>query len=334
MDKVTTDKVTTDNATTEKATTDNIQYKIIDDDLQLYEGEENENNNSNIISRNSNGPSLESQIDDFIKKNSPKLYILTPCFASMCYVTYVNSLMRTIEYFRNIKFPLQIEFCRNDSLVSRARNNLIARAMTDSTATHFMFIDNDITWEPHEIIKLIMADKELIGGIYPLKNYDWNKLVKNPFNPYETDQLGTILKRKNASQLKDIISDEQMIQYNLLKYNINYKESVMQIENNIAKVRHIATGFMLIKRKVIENMQKAFPSTKYVDDVNFLQPHENTNAYALFDCGVEEGHYFSEDWLFCHRWSKMGGDIYIDVTVNLTHTGIEDYRGCYISTII
>ena len=287
-----------------------------------------------IASVQSTGPSIEIQIEEYIKENNPKLYLLTPCFASLCYVSYVHSLMNTVEYFRKIGFPLQVEFCRNDSLVSRARNNLIARAMTDSAATHFMFIDNDITWEPQDIIKLILSDKPLVGGVYPLKNYDWSKLTKNPNNPYETDLVGSLIKRKNTSQLKGLITDEQMIQFNLLRYNINYKDSVLQIANNIAKVKHIATGFMLIQRSVIENMQKAFPSTKYVDDVNFLQAHENVNAYALFDCGVEEGHYFSEDWLFCDRWTKMGGEIYIDVTINLIHTGIEDYRGCYISTII
>jgi len=316
---------------------DNIQYKIVDDDSTLY-GEESsatsDKKKPSVTSKPSIGPSIEIQIEEFVKKNSPKLYLLTPCFASICYIPYVHSLMNTIEYFRKNNFPLQVEFCRNDSLVSRARNNLIARAMTDKTATHFLFIDNDITWEPYDIMKLILADKELIGGVYPLKNYDWSKLTKNPMNPYETDLLGSLLKRKNTSQLKDLITDEQMIQFNLLRYNINYKDTVLQIENNVAKVKHIATGFMLIKREVIANMQKAFPSTKYVDDVNFLQPHENVNAYALFDCGVEEGHYFSEDWLFCDRWTKMGGDIYIDVTINLIHTGVEDYRGCYISTII
>ena len=275
---------------------DNIQYKIIEDDSSLYT-EDTKLDTIGIISKVSDGPSIESQIEEFIKMNKPKLYLLTPCFASLCYVSYVHSLMNTIEYFRKINFPLQVEFCRNDSLVSRARNNLIARAMSDSEATHFLFIDNDITWEPHDIMKLILSDKELIGGVYPLKNYDWSKLTKNPANPYETDLVGSILKRKNTSQLKDLITDEQMIQYNLLRYNINYKDSVLQIQNNAAKVKHIATGFMLIKRSVIANMQKAFPSTKYVDDVNFLHPHENINAYALFDCGVEEGHYFSEDWV-------------------------------------
>jgi hypothetical protein len=108
----------------------------------------------------------------------------------------------------------------------------------------------------------------------------------------------------------------------------------LSIDQNLAKVRHLATGFMMIKRGLIERMHKAFPSTKYVDDVCFLSAEESNFAYALFDCGVEDGHYFSEDWLFCHRWTKMGGSVYIDVSINLTHTGQEDYRGCYLSTII
>jgi hypothetical protein len=120
----------------------------------------------------------------------------------------------------------------------------------------------------------------------------------------------------------------------MLSYNVNYLEPVLRIVDNIAKVRHIATGFMLIQRNTLTEMMSAFPHTKYTDDVGFLGGDENKYAYALFDCGVEEGHYFSEDWLFCHRWTKMGGDVYIDVTVSLTHTGIEDYNGSYVSSIL
>jgi len=278
--------------------------------------------------------SFEQVVQSYIQQNRIKLYILTPCFASLCYTNYVHCLINSIEVFRRLNIPLKIEFCKNDSLVSRARNNLIARAMTDKDATHFLFIDNDISWDPADILKLIVADKDLVGGIYPLKNYDWEKLVKDPQNPYNSNVVQSWIKKKNDSQLKSMISDEGMIQFNLLRYNINYLSSTLEIQNNLTKVRHLATGFMMIRRKVIDTMMKAFPSTKYVDDVNFLKPEENDMAYALFDCGVEEGHYFSEDWLFCHRWSKMGGEIYVDVSINLTHTGIEDYRGCYVSTII
>lgn len=277
---------------------------------------------------------FDQMFQQFLQRNKIKLYILTPCFASLCYVNYVHCLMATVELFRKFNIPLKIEFCKNDSLVSRARNNLIARAMTDYEATHFLFIDNDISWDPVDILKLLMADKDLVGGIYPLKNYDWEKLVKDPQNPYNSNVIQTLLKRKNDSQLAGILSDAAMVQHNLLRYNINYVNQYLEITNNLAKVKHLATGFMMIRRKVLTNMMKAFPSTKYVDDVNFLKPEENAMAYALFDCGVEEGHYFSEDWLFCDRWTKMGGEVFVDVSINLTHTGIEDYRGCYISTII
>jgi hypothetical protein len=229
-----------------------------------------------------------------------------------------------------------IEFCRNDSLVSRARNNLVARAMANPKMTHIMFIDNDITWDANDILKLMISDKNLVGGIYPLKNYNWSDLLvdkKNPSNP-SPNTVQQMIERKNNSQFKDIISDESMVQFNLVRYNVNYLDSTLNIDKNLAKVKHIATGFMMIKRNVIEKMSQAFPSTKYVDDVNFLKKEENEFAYALFDCGVEEGHYFSEDWLFCHRWTKMGGSIWMDVSIALTHTGIEDYKGCYITSII
>jgi len=239
--------------------------------------------------------------------------------------------MNTINLFKQFNFPIQVEFCKNDSLVSRARNNLVARALSDTASTHFMFIDSDISWDSRDILKLILSDKELIGGIYPLKNYDWSKLVKNP------DYVSQLLKRKNEGQLGkmiEMISDEKIIQHNLLNYNINYLTNLLKIDNNLAKVRHVATGFMMIKREVFTKMMKSFPSTKYVDDVNFLRPHENEFAYALFDCGVEDGHYFSEDWLFCHRWTKMGNEIWIDVSINLIHSGNEDFCGSYISSFI
>jgi hypothetical protein len=316
------------------ANNDNIKFQIVDDDNNLFGTSPAPSVNTNILHQNTGASDFEKQIISFFQKNKVKLYILTPCFASLCYVNYVSCLMTTIELFRRFNIQLKVEFCKNDSLVSRARNNLIARAMTDKDATHFLFIDNDITWDPVDILKLIIADKDLVGGIYPLKNYDWDKLIKDNTNPYNSNIIQSLLKKKNDSQLAGIISDSAMIQHNLLRYNINYLGQYLEINNNLAKVKHLATGFMMMKRKMLLNMMTAFPSTKYVDDVNFLKPEENAMAYALFDCGVEDGHYYSEDWLFCDRWSKMGGDIYVDVSINLTHTGIEDYKGCYISTII
>jgi len=275
---------------------------------------------------------FQDKVTEYLSKNKVCLYILTPHYGGMCYVNYMNSLIATISRMKEVGVEMHIEFCNNDSLVSRARNNLVAKALTNPNMTHMLFIDNDITWDPDSILKLLVADKPIVGGIYPLKHYNWERLVStNPENP---NVVKNWIDRKNQSMFKDAIPDVDMVHHRMLSYNLNYSTPTLKIENNLTEVRHIATGFMMIKRKVIEKMQLAFPSTKYVDDVGFLSSKESEQAFALFDCGVEDGHYFSEDWLFCHRWTKMGGEIHVDVTINLNHTGPVDYRGCYLASII
>jgi hypothetical protein len=276
----------------------------------------------------------EDLIKNFVSSNNPHIHILTPCYGGVCFVNFVHCLINTIDVFRKYNIGVSIDFCKNDSLVSRARNNLVARAMNNSKMTHIMFIDNDITWDPLDIIKLLLSNKQLVGGIYPLKHYNWNKLLNDKNDPTNTNIVESWLRKKNDSQFKNLISDEHVVQHKMLSYNVNYLTNTIQIENNLTKVKHIATGFMMIQRNVIESLSKAFPSTKYTDDVSFLSAEENKYAYALFDCGVEDDHYYSEDWMFCHRWTKLGGYVYVDVTINLTHTGIEDYKGCFLTSLI
>jgi hypothetical protein len=259
----------------------------------------------------------------------PSLVILTPCYGGQCFVNYVTCLMNTFNLFNRLNIPIHVEFCKNDSLVSRARNNLIAKAMAHENATHFLFIDSDITWNPYDVLKLLISNKELVGGVYPIKSYDWNKLANE-----EKNIIGEWLKHKRETPLDNIMGDAEYIQARLLRYNINYMSNTLTVHNNLTQVRHLATGFMMIKRDVIHKMSLAFPSTKYVDDVGFLTAEENKYAFALFDCGVEEGHYLSEDWMFCSRWEKMGGETFIDISIKLTHSGMQDYKGAYVASIM
>lgn len=303
---------------------------IIDDFAEKIENPPIPNPEQSTLQNKQGEQTFMQKVNDFVSKNKTKVYILTPCYGSLCFVNYVKCVMATCDMFRSLGIGYSLEFCRNDSLVSRARNNLVAKAMNDPEMTHIIFIDADITWNPTDILKLIVCNKALCGGVYPLKHYYWERLTANP----EKNFIKEVLERKKKSDFHSHISDELMIQHNLLRYNINYNNNVLSIDNNLAKVRHLATGFMMIKRSTIEKMSQAFPSTKYTDDVGFLQGKENDFAYALFDCGVEDNHYYSEDWLFCHRWTKMGGSIWLDVTINLVHTGNEDFSGSYLSTIM
>jgi len=271
---------------------------------------------------------METELRVFLENNKVNVSILTPCYGSTCFTQYVSSLLKTTSLFNSLGINYTIHFCNSDSLVPRARNNMIANAMVDPEMTHFIFIDADIEWNAKDILKLILADKGIIGGIYPLKHFYWERLLdKGILEKWQS---------KKESPFMTHIADEILFQNCLLKYNFNKKEkdSDIAVQNNIAEVRHIATGFMMIKREVIECMQKAFPSTKYTDDVGYLTENGQKNAFALFDCSVEDGHYYSEDWLFCQRWINMGGKIYANVSINLNHIGVQSFQGNFLGSII
>jgi hypothetical protein len=277
---------------------------------------------------------FKQQVRDYVKANNPLLYILTPCYNGNCDITYVLSLLQTIEVFNSFNFPISVLFCRNDSLIPRARNNLIAKAMSNPKTTHMMFIDNDITWSGVDILKLVLADKPIVGGVYPLKKYNWDKLLVDKKNPYNSNVVQSLINKHESSILKNAISIPDFIQSSLLEYNINFLDPVLTINNNLAKVKHVATGFMMIQRNTLVQMMNYFSHTKYTDDTGYLEGDENKYAYALFNCDVGYDHYLSEDWLFCDRWSKMDGEIFIDISINLNHIGVNNYVGCFLSSLL
>jgi hypothetical protein len=232
--------------------------------------------------------------------------------------------MKTRDVLERAGIPVIIEFCRNDSLVPRARNNLLARAMSDPEMTHAMFIDADIHWSPMGVLQLLLADKPIVGGAYPLKRYNWSEL----------GAFTDLMTRHQASLASSSTTPADYVRHNLVRYNVNYASTTMDVVDSLIEVRHAPTGFLLLKRTSVEALQRVMPAAKYVDDVGYLSEAEQAHAYALFDCGVVDGHYYSEDWMLCHRWSLLcGGKVYVQICVPLTHTGVEDYAGFLLSSL-
>lgn len=76
------------------------------------------------------------------------------------------------------------------------------------------------------------------------------------------------------------------------------------------------TGFILIKRKVFEEMCGKYPDTRY---------DEHGERFALFDTSIHQGTYLSEDYTFCQRWRDIGGKIICHPKIQLKHWGLKAY---------
>jgi hypothetical protein len=211
------------------------------------------------------------------------LHIGMPCYGGNVSEPTMTSLLRFILMAQQVGLNWSLDTMVNESLVTRARNNLMAKMMTNASATHFMFIDADIRFQPESILQMMACNKDVIGGLYPKKALPVN-------------------------------------------YVINLKRET-KVQGDIFTVDTMGTGFLMFKRHVYETLCKAHPECKYVDDVGLGKQYEPT-MYSIFDVAIDEkGHYLSEDWLFCRRWSALGGEIWAHGKVLLNHIGHYEFVG-------
>jgi hypothetical protein len=125
------------------------------------------------------------------------LHIGIPCYGGMVSEPTMTSFLRFVLMASQLKLNWSLDTMVNESLVTRARNNLMAKMMTNNQATHFMFIDADIRFQPESIFQMIAHDKDVIGGLYPKKalpiNYVINlkPTVTVQGDIYTVDTMGT-----------------------------------------------------------------------------------------------------------------------------------------------
>jgi hypothetical protein len=179
----------------------------------------------------------------------------------------------------------------NESLITRGRNNLVAKFMDNENATHIMWIDSDIGFDPENIFQLLLHDKDIVGGLYPKKTLPIDYVVN--VSPDAVDEKGQI-----------------------------------KTENGLIEVSRLGTGFMLIKREVFTKMFAAYPQTKYTGNIGLDKKYDKY-TYALFDCVINPDtlEYSSEDWVLCDRYRAIGGKCYVDANIRCDHSGFFKYPG-------
>ena len=250
-------------------------------------------------------------------QSNVKLIVGTPCYGGMVNEGYLQSMFALVSETMNRGVPLMLVTMANESLITRARNEIV-NTFLKSDATHLMFIDADISFKATDILNMLLADKDIVAGSYPLKTINWEG-IKHAQDTHsgkasiEDLQKGAFHTVINVSQPK--------------KEKVGTTETV-QVTNGLTEVYDVGTGFMLMKRHVLEKMVEAYPETRYYFDKDLTLPLEERERYALFDTMIDDdGRYLSEDYTFCRRWQKLGGKVHLDIRVMLNHIGTFTFLG-------
>jgi len=279
-----------------------------------------------------------------------KLFVATPMYGGNCAGMYARSIADLSAWCAKHQIPLQLYYLFNESLITRARNYCVDEFMR-SDATHLMFIDSDIGFNPQDVIALLamMSDEspyDIMGGPYPKKCISWEK-VKQAVDKGVADE--------DPNTLEKFVGD----------YVFNPKSSQREIPlGQPVEVLEIGTGFMMVQRRAFEKYKEAFPYLSYKPDHVRTEHFDGSREiHAYFDCIIDRGYsyqdlhnlledvaagkegsqeaakkiadmekkgskrYLSEDYNFCYHADKIGLRTWFCPWMQLQHVGSYIFGG-------
>lgn len=217
----------------------------------------------------------------------------------------------------------------SDSHINRNRNMLTYGALA-SGADYLMWIDSDIIFETGAISLLLGSNKDLIGGGYPIKKLEMDRIMK---------------------ALDAGVNPAYVFSYatrNVVKYVTDGTRNVVSHEP--LPIDHLGTGFMLVKREVFAKIEPLLSEElncalspehmrRFLGDTS--GPIRSYPAYFHSD-GIKmvvAGHptpvfdYLTEDYFFCHMAKKAGVTPYVLPMIQLQHVGKFVFTGDWLRSM-
>jgi hypothetical protein len=236
-----------------------------------------------------------------------KLFIATPCYGGLVTQRYMQCVCALLVQTASLGLKVQVELLGRESLITRGRNALVAKFLDDPEATHLMFIDADIGFEPQQILRMLAFDQDVVAGMYPLKDITWDEAA-----------------------VRRVTADGESLDHAPIRFvGVTCEGNEKECEDGFVTGSYAGAGFLMMKKAIFERMKDSYPYLRYTAVHTTSSPSLSPNQYAFFDCMIEEstGEYLSEDYAFCQRWRALGGKIWLDTQSLLAHIGPHEFVG-------
>ena len=226
--------------------------------------------------------------------------------------------------------------------VDRSRNICIAQFL-DTDATHHMFIDADLFFNPEDIWAMMESGYDVVGGIYPKKEIAWSKVAAAVRAGVPDDKLRYVAEDHVLNAYPSEITRDKLV-------------TDKKTGHRYLSVKDIGTGFLMTTRSCIERYIKAYD--KEIEYISNYEPSGKVH-HVVFGCEIEPNsprrqaersllkaardgedlsvhaskyrdecsnvdklhQYLTEDYSFCRRWQMLGEKTWCAVDANLAHQG-------------
>jgi len=227
---------------------------------------------------------------------APKVFVALPIYGGV-FPAFFSSVMRLIQ-----ASPIQCEFFPlvGDSLVSRARNNLVYEFLK-TDCTHLLFLDCDLQFNPWQIKRLLDHNAPIVGGLYPKKQNElaW---VMNCFDKVKEPDANGLLPVKcigtGAMMIRRDVIQTMQDAYPMLRYDADGGDKS-------------ASRWDLFKVGVwpcLEVPRQSFPQRPIGKDYELPETIESQLVKMR-----DESRHLSEDWFFCYLAWNLGIPTFADL---------------------
>jgi hypothetical protein len=222
---------------------------------------------------------------------APSIFVATPCYGGQTTCSYTLACIQLQSLADQFGVAVSFSYLMNESLIHRARNELVAKFLA-TTCTHLFFIDADVGFEAQEVFRLVAAGKDVIAGTYPRKKIYWNNV-------------------RMALQVDPDAPDE-VLEHAATRFSFKPVGGFpSEITGAPFECEHVTTGFMCIRREVIEKLIRGSEYLEY--NVPDAKTDVRLVRYKIFDTAISTStnELLGEDYWFCERAREAGFKVWL-----------------------
>jgi len=212
---------------------------------------------------------------------TPLIMIGTPAYGGMVHIDYLHA----VNEFYRAGLPITLMTIGNESLITRARNSILAKFHASDRHSHLLFLDGDVHLSASGLQRMLGHDVDVVAAAVPLKAlsdrgeriFNFGHALGEAGPLVEVSRVGTaalMLSRRAVDALVDVARRERRV---------------------YSRPTHTRGS--------------PLPDTHF----------------DVFRVGVVDGDYLSEDYWVCYQLRALGFRILIDPQVATRHQGVTEF---------
>lgn len=217
------------------------------------------------------------------QRSLPSHHVLigTPAYNGLLHTDYLHSVIG----FNNHGIQHSVLTIGNESLITRARNTILATFWESKLFTHLLFLDADVFLDHQGLEGMLGHNKDVVGAPVYLKGKDAEG--KQTLNTDANPNIETVLQSVNRVGTAALLLSRKAV--NALVDHAISQGRVYEI-NEILRQQGMAT-----------------------------------THYDVFRVGISNNEYLSEDFWLCKELSELGYTIHVDTSVYTRHNGVVSF---------